>query len=167
MIILLQCYALVWMLITSYNAYCMLDRQRRVKRANDIIENGHIYDRLLAVMSPRVFVGIFVAMELVVIAVDLYGFLLAVTYIEAPRWQHFALAAIVACYLYECMRSFTYIRKFPRILERTNEPMKTLARYLRLTLCADSIATYVSYYGKCLVAVKLFLAVISPGVSFE
>ena len=166
MIIWLQCYAFFWMLIAGYTAYNLLDRQRRIKRADDMIENGHIYDNLLAVMSPRVFIGIFVAMELVVVAVDLYGFLLALSYIEAPEWQQFVLAGIVVCYLFECLRNFSYIKKFPRVFERP-EPIKTLARYLRRTLQADNIATYISYYGKCLVAVKLFLAVITPGASFE
>ena len=166
MTIWLQCYAFLWMILSGYTAYGMLDPQKRIKRADDMEENGHIYESMMAAISPHIMVGVLTAMELFVVAVDLYGFWLAFFYVPLVKWQTFLFGVVVLCYLTECMRNFSYLKKFKRAFEKPN-PFRILARYLRRTVTAAHPSAYVASYGKCFASVKLFLAAITPGVAVD
>ena len=163
MLIWLLSYAFFWMLLAAYMAYTTLDYQKRLQRANDMVENGHIYEKILAVVSPQVLIGVLVAVELFVVAVDAYGFLLAGVYTPLFDWQKFLFGAVLVAYACECLRNFSHLRKFPRIFERP-EPFMIMARYLRFCTTIGHLSTYVANYGKCFIAVRLFLTVITPGM---
>ena len=156
MIFWLQCYAFFWMLLTGYMSFTLLDKKRRIDKANDLLENGHIYETLLASLSPQILVGILVAMQLFMVAVDLYGFLLAVSYVPFAKWQELLFGAVVICDVYESLKTFFTLKKFRRIFNSA-DPFKLLARYMRYYTYIGSATGYVSTYGKCFIAVNLFL----------
>lgn len=154
----LQCYAFFWMILAGYMAYLLVDQKKRMKQINDMIENGHVYEKLLAALPVKAFSGIFAAVQIILMAADGFGFLLAYSYIPLVRWQRWLFVLIVCFYIAESLNSFAHIKKIRRIFEGRRS-FNLLARYMRYRTQRGSIAAYVSTYGKCLVSVNLFLHV--------
>ena len=152
----LKCYAFFWLALTGYMAYAVANHRRRVKQINDLTENSHIYEAMLAALSPHVLVGILAAVNLFVIVIDTYGFMLAYSYVPMKMWHTLAFVIILAGYVLETMNGFVHLKKMRRIFN-CNAPFRVLARYSRFTLNAANPTRYVSAYGRCLVAVNLFL----------
>ena len=145
--------------MSGYLAYNLVDQKKRIKQANDLLENGHIYEAMLAALSPQVLVGVFAAIQLFIIIIDAYGFLLAASYVPLTNWQRFLFMAVISCYIIESLNGFFHLKKIRRIFAEKTEPIKLMARYARFLAVADSPAAYISSYGKCLIAVNLFLRV--------
>ena len=88
------------------------------------------------------------------------GFALAYSYVPMQEIWMWAFLFIVGCYVLDTLQSFVHIRKFQRMFRDSEHPFPILARYLRYCVTAGSPAAYPATYGKCLIAVNLFLYVL-------
>ena len=153
----IQGYAFVWMLLGIYRAFLTADRGQRLRRVDMLVENAHTYEIMLMGLSPRIFVGVLTAVELMVIAFDTYGFLLALSYLSPLNWQKLVFFVVVLCFIIDALVNLTTVKKLSRILTKP-APFLLLARYMRRYFTESSVTACVSSYGRCFIAVKLFLA---------
>ena len=153
------CYSFLWLVYCSYNAYTMINHERQLKRLQEMANNGHMYEIVLQAMSPRTFMGLFMGSHLLIMLLELGGFALAYAYISFNSALLATYAAVLSIYIIQAIIEIRRIKKTRRIFTDKSQPFVLLARYFRFQINTSTVM-YLSAYGKCFVAVQLFLSLI-------
>lgn len=150
------CYAFLWLVYCGYNSYNTVNHERQLKKLQEMADNAHMYEIILQTLSPRAFMGLFVGAHLLVSAMELAGFALAYAYISFNEFFLFAFTVILVSYIAQFTLELRRIKKMGRIFSHSAHPFSVMARYLRFQL-NSSPWVYLSTYGKCFIALQLFL----------
>lgn len=152
----LQCYALVWLALSAYNSWSFVAPERRRKRLEEMGDSSHMYETMMQAISPNVLVGLFAGLEFLVAAFEIAGFALAYAYVPLTEYLAAALYVIFGAYVMQSALELRRLKIINRIFKQGKRPFALLYRYLRLQLEPTPLACFATY-GKCLVALQLFL----------
>ena len=151
----IQCYAIFWLLVSGYAFQTMMahtgsmadDEERQILK--DEMESMGKF------MSAQSIGKMFLAMSVVLLLIDIMGFVLTYQYAELRPWQLVAFYLVAAALFIDSLVDFVRMRKLMRAKE-PDEVVACMSQYVEGTSSWNSVAL-IAVGGKCLLAVVLVL----------
>jgi hypothetical protein len=151
----IQCYAIFWLLVSGYAFQIMMahtgsmadDEERQILK--DEMESMGKF------MSAQSIGKTFLVMSVVLLLIDIMGFVLTYQYAELRPWQLVAFYLVAAALLIDSLVDFVRMRKLMRAKE-PDEVAACMSQYVEGASSWNGVAL-IAVGGKCLLAVVLVL----------
>lgn len=151
----IQCYAIFWLLVSGYAFQTLMVHTGSVA---DDEERQILKDEMESMgkfMSARSIGRTFLAMSVVLLLIDVMGFVLTYQYAELRPWQLVVFYLVAAALFIDSLVDFVRMRKL-MCAKEPDEVVACMSQYVEGTSSWNSVAL-IAVGGKCLLAVVLVL----------